>query len=92
MGKAYAIPDKGVPPQLPEGKEWIVLRLAMGILGKHPCNKGIPKKMRKAIVPYFTMVATDRKVAVAEVTDKIRELFDAWEEGERLEKAKGEKR
>jgi len=83
MSRAYAVSDgiKKTPSLNPRkpGK-WIVLRLAMGILGEVPEGKPLPKKMIREIpVPLFTMIATDRDAAMKEISRNVGELFIAWE-------------
>ena len=85
FGKAWAISDKTIPPTPPIGKDWIVLRLAMGIMCRNRCKKGVPQKYLDIIVPLFTMIATDRQAAINEVTAKLNELFNAFEEEGRIQ-------
>jgi len=79
--KAYPVGDKD-HPQIPKGQSVFLLRTQMGIIGKDNYVKGIPKKMKKAIVPPFMIIATDRIAAIAEITRLWNELFDAYEKQE----------
>ena len=51
----------------------------MGITGRDKCKKNIPKKMIEQYIPIFTVVATDREAAKAEVIRRLDALFDSWE-------------
>lgn len=79
VGQAHSMPNSGVPPRLPKGQDWIVLRTGMAIISREKCEKGVSKKAIGQMVPLFTIVATDREAAMAEITARWTDLFDSWE-------------
>lgn len=77
-GKAWAMADTGIPPSLPEGQNYWILRLAMRLHGKDRCDKGIPPEVFQSS-PSFVVVATDRKAMKMEIATRIDQLFDVVE-------------
>lgn len=79
MEKAYVLADRNIPPELPDNREWFVLRIALGIVGK-TVNNELPEYTTELVVPRFTLVATSREAAKIEIAERIDRLFDVFEQ------------
>ena len=87
-GKAYVLAGGYLPPTLPEGRKWFVMKVALGMVAEDRCEEELPLAAREGHVFPFTLVATDRDAAKAEISLRVDEMFDWWEEKKRSEKPK----
>ena len=84
-GKAYVLADGDVPPKRLDVAEWFVLRLAMKLVAKDRCEKQVPEEATQVYLRPFTMVASDRAAAKAEIARRLDDIFAVFEEQERLQ-------
>lgn len=78
IGRAYFVQEEDGLPDLPEGQTWILMRIGMG-MSLDSSEKGRKHLKEKVLIPFYELCATDRRSAQEAISEKVGQLFDAFE-------------
>jgi hypothetical protein len=77
---AYIVGDNCLPPTLPDGQKWMLLKFGIQVLGddKVDADGCISPKAISQGVPSMVLVATDRQSAKKAIMERFDAFWDAW--------------
>lgn len=81
-GKAYAMSLTDQPPELPEGQQWLILKLGFALLKEQTKDGQIPINAVAKQIPLFFVVGTDRAAIRECVIERLDAMLEASKQTE----------